>query len=252
MRLSSKHVFLVPSWPREHSQRQRIIKFTGFFFLYLLFLIFENARLTTKSRQEKRLASDLFFWKKVIEVNLDPHPNYSRHVERFLSIVLNVFRSKADGDLRLPKELRIYDANKDKLSIVLNSIDNGLAIHRSSTEIEQLNATEDDCFRYLLMLALVARDPMALCTAGLQLRLHSTSPSWLSRPVTAETHFGCKCALSHFPTHSHIRIDPEPRTAFIELSILCVVSSRTCHLASRPAARTFLHSANRFIDGYMA
>ena len=75
-------------------------------------------------------------------VNLDPHPHYPKQVERLLSIVLDVFPSKADEDPRLPKELRIYDANKDKLSTILNSVDNGLIVHRSSTDIEQPNATE--------------------------------------------------------------------------------------------------------------
>lgn len=172
-----------------------------------------------------------FFGRLSLETFLHTHrdvqsPGDLKQVDTCMRVFEDVFEMKAGGNQQLPMKLRTYNANKDKISIVLNKLDNGLILNRSSTGTEQYPATDDYCCQHVLILALAARDPVALCTTGPQLQIHPTFLSWLCRPSRPDSGIGYFHTLPRLPVQSQFRIDPEPSTAFIELSLVFVIILR--------------------------
>ncbi|KAF2874321.1 heterokaryon incompatibility protein-domain-containing protein [Massariosphaeria phaeospora] len=187
MRMGRDHVFLIPSVSNEEYGSKRFIRFTGALFFHMLVLA--NELPIIDSRQQARLRSllDLFRRKTLTGVQdsfavrhsttLSPIPRSTS----FISTITDVFAMKAGGDHRLPEYLRKLNANRDKTSIALNA--SGLPLALAPPSPLHRPHLEDECLRQLLLLALAARDPLALCTTGAPLQLHDGSISWLTRPT---------------------------------------------------------------------
>ena len=188
MRTGKDHVFLVPCYTDCESEEQIVIRFTGTFFLHMLFLAGEIH--TTEPEYYVKLQSfqDFFLGRKCMtgrsarslekpDTPQTPCPQPTS----LIRTTAEIFQMKAGGNPRLPEHLRILDANRDKTCIVVNASTLPLAL-APVNKFSRPN-TEDECMRSLLLVGLAARDPVALCTTGTPLQLHDGSTSWLSRPI---------------------------------------------------------------------
>ncbi len=115
-------------------------------------------------------------------------------------------------------ELREYDANQDKIPIVLNGIRNGLRLSRGSTPLLNRWATRNECYLQLLLLAMAASDPTVLCMLGKPLKLGSEGYdcSRLCEPSFEDLRMGIlrQEVLPQLAT-SRFLIDPGPLARWI-------------------------------------
>lgn len=88
----------------------------------------------------------------------------------------------AGGNPNIKGPERAKDAIKDKLSIVLNTMNTGLYC-------KGLRLTEDECYYHLVVIGLAARDPTTLLTNGRHLWLTEDKKilSWMQAPTVQET-----------------------------------------------------------------
>jgi hypothetical protein len=94
------------------------------------------------------------------------------------------------GDPNLEKELRACDARCGKISIVLNSVENGLSLKRDgSPEVLRRYFSDDECYRQLFTIAIAAGDPLALCCMGPPLKTGNEGSSWMCRPSVSSLSF---------------------------------------------------------------
>jgi hypothetical protein len=192
MESGQDHIFFVPCYSHEDGGLS-LLRFTGAFFLHLLALSCEVQ--STTPAQYTKICSlyDLFQRKSVlrrdatIAIHRPDTPQHATSDRRsFLPKVADIFQLQADGNSRLPEYLRRLDANREKMGIALNA--SGLPLAMTTADLFSRPNTEDECLRSLLLVALAARDPVALCTNGTPLRLHDGSTSWLSRPTPSDVH----------------------------------------------------------------
>ena len=114
MNMGPRHVFLILCQVRENFTSQRVIKLTGLFIYHLLDL----TREVNSDKLDLYLYS--FFTQLTLETVLRTHeyrqsPGHSKQDGPYIDKVADMFGLKGGGDPRLPENLRIYDANKDKL-----------------------------------------------------------------------------------------------------------------------------------------
>lgn len=134
--------------------------------------------------------------------------------------MLEAFNLGAGGNPKLPTEtLRTRDANRDRISIVLNLLGNGLKLkHKHDSELEEYSSV-DKCFRDLLVLAIGAGDPVALCTTGEPLGVGdgTLASTWLCRPNHSD--LGSAPEAEKLPEMSTdgIKIDPSPSVSWVQL-----------------------------------
>lgn len=160
----------------------------------------------------------------------------------YTRVFLEIFELEAGGDPRLCKELRKQDANEDKLSIVFNTIANGLLFRRPQiTGKTGPPATEDECCRKVLLLALAMGDPIVLCTTGRPLCLNAKG-SWLSWPEMNDVQDN----LPSFPS-SELSIDESEVTAFVKLDLFFLGQKSNQFWASQ----RYVEIAEHFIDTYI-
>lgn len=187
MRMSQSHVFLVPCYTQHEDEIQTIIRVTGAFFLHLLVLALEIIATMPTDRTKLRLLHDVFLQKVSLESGVtrpDTPQSFITHDASLVSTTTEIFNLQAGGNPRLPEYQRRLDANRDKMGIALNA--SGLPLALAPTNTFSRPNIEDECLRSLLLVALAARDPAALCTTGTPLRLHDGSISWLCRPITLD------------------------------------------------------------------
>ncbi|PVI05130.1 hypothetical protein DM02DRAFT_688097 [Periconia macrospinosa] len=197
MRLGTNHVFLV-SCPAAASYQGgqglcTVVRFTGHFLVHMLLLAAETTS-HIPSRQAQ-IQSLLHVFGRILQTelhhndsdtiqsNTSTKPSKALLVPNRVSLVptiTEVFQLKAGGNPRLPEHLRRLDANRDKISIALNIANFPLAL-KPIMKVQR-PSLEDETFRMLLLAALAAGDPLALCTTGTPLKLHDGSVSWLNRP----------------------------------------------------------------------
>lgn len=101
---------------------------------------------------------------------LQPNSSDIEKAESYTIHVREIFNLGAGGDPELPEGFRTCDANCDKISIVLNTMGNGLNLKQYAGEGLSRFASQDECYRQLLVLALAAGDPLVLCGLGKPLR----------------------------------------------------------------------------------
>ncbi|KAF2812166.1 uncharacterized protein BDZ99DRAFT_518025 [Mytilinidion resinicola] len=203
MRLGRTHVFLVPCRAASPDEPYTFIRFTGTFFLHMLTLSSEVIAILPDHQARKTALQQLFARRSLIyeqEAFLAQNPGADLpplpEPIVLVTMMADVFSMKAGGNPRLPERLRALDANRDKVSIVLNTA--GLPLALRPQKHTDPPFTEDVCLHALLLVGLAARDPVTLCTTGPPLRLPSPpSPSQNDNPY-----------LSHIPTHSNPSTTP--------------------------------------------
>ncbi|KAF1957059.1 hypothetical protein CC80DRAFT_411532 [Byssothecium circinans] len=202
MRMARRHVFLVPCLRHYGDEEEdeegvwTLVRFTGEFFAHMLRLASELSVGSISLGRQTRIQTLLqhFGARSSSTSIIITSPESTQHSLGSISIstspasliptISTIFPLHASGNPSLPPYLRRLDANRDKVSIILNTCDIPLAL-KPRTAFQRPDI-EDECLRQLLLLGLAARDPAALCTLGAPLRLCDGSVSWLCRPTSLD------------------------------------------------------------------
>ena len=161
------------------------------------------------------------------------------HHGNFSTVVAEVFGMEAGGDPRLPEEQREADARRDKVSIILNTMECGLALN-PRPKSGRVGMSKEDCYYSLLLLALAAGDPGALCSVGKPLRIpvqeaaHRRSyeiSCWLFEPTNVDAGLNNYKTLDRLPADSEYSTGFSHRHHFIKLD-LHLLSANNIHRAS--------------------
>jgi hypothetical protein len=192
MKMGQNHVFFLPCFSHYEDEVRTVIRFTGTFLLHLLVLAIEVHATAHPTLQRRVRSLHEFFYRQIVLKD-----NTSLGMQRpdtpqmqlpnrvaFIPTIAEIFQLQASGSHRLPEHTRQLDANHDKMSIALNA--SGLPLATTASNPLSRPNIEDECLRSLLLVALAARDPVALCTTGTPLRLHDGSISWLTRPTALD------------------------------------------------------------------
>lgn len=135
----------------------------------------------------------------------DPLPSYVIQIREIMEL-------GTGGNPSPPKDLRACDARCDKISIVLNSVSNGLNVKRGGESLK-IYSSDDECYRHLLTVAIAAGDPSALCCTG-QALMTETGKSWLCRPMTDSSLHNANLTLLSL---EGISLDDSPSSSWIQL-----------------------------------
>jgi hypothetical protein len=112
---------------------------------------------------------------------VDAEGSYTNHIREVMAL-------ETGGNPSLEGDLRLCDARCDKISIVLNSVGNGLSLKRDgSNEALRRYSSDDECYRQLFTMAVASGDPLALCCNGPPLKTGSQGSSWMCRPTVRAT-----------------------------------------------------------------
>ena len=207
MRLARDHIFLLPC-RTAGSFKRTVLRLTSSCIAHLLALAIEvpfDAKI-----ELLKPALHAFFRDRT-------QPSTAgttiAHHGNFTTVVSEVFGMEAGGDPRLPFEQREADARRDKVSIILNTMECGLAL-RHAPGSSRINMSKSDCYYSLLLLALAAGDPGALCSVGkpmLQISapesMRHTQPtvsSWLFEPTNVDAGLNNYKTLDRLPAISNI------------------------------------------------
>lgn len=189
---SARDLVFIVRCPSRGYEHPAVMRLTGAFVLHLLVLTCEV--LTTHSTNYDKIRSlhtslqqKTSLQKKATLAVREPGSwdNDAAQGRSFLSTIVDTFRLQASGNPSLPEYLRRLDANREKMAIALNASD--LPLARTAANTLSRPNLEDECLRTSLLVALAARDPVALCTTGTFLQLHDGSTSWLNRPTALNT-----------------------------------------------------------------
>jgi curved DNA-binding protein CbpA len=207
MRLARDHVFLLPCRTSDYGPFQRtVLRLTSECIAHLIALATEvpfDAKI-----ESLKPALHAFFRERT-----QPTSNgtdFTSHHGNFSTVVAEVFGMEAGGDPRLPEEEQEADARRDKVSIILNTMECGLALNTRSKH-GRVEMSKEDCYYSLLLLALAAGDPGALCSVGKPLRIpaqeavHRKSyqiSSWLFEPTNVDAGLNNYKTLDRLPTSS--------------------------------------------------
>ena len=200
MRLAREHIFLVPCQTRSRSGKS-VLRFTGKCLTHFLGLATEVP--FEQSIEAVKPALYAFFRDRS-KLPAHDHRLQSHH-GNFTTVVAEVFAMEAGGDPRIPEEQRAADARKDKISIILNTLECGLALQPRVRDPRIVLPTHE-CNYMLLLLALAARDPGALCSVGHPLRQlpFGAASSWLFEPTNVDSGLNNYRTLNRLPADSHV------------------------------------------------
>lgn len=234
MRLARDHVFLLPCRTAGNFKRT-VLRLTSSCIAHLLALATEvpfDAKI-----ELLKPALHAFFRDRT-----QPSTNgleVSSHHGNFTTVVAEVFGMEAGGDPRLPAEQREADARRDKVSIILNTMECGLAL-RHDLRSSRVGMSKEDCYYSLLLLALAARDPGALCSVGKPMHLAApesmqhTRPvvsSWLFEPTNVDAGLNNYKTLDRLPVDLNLSTGVSRGSHFIQLDLHLLSSNKT-HRAS--------------------
>jgi len=158
------------------------------------------------------------------------------HHGNFTTVVAEVFGMEAGGDPRLPEEQREADARRDKVSIILNTMECGLALNPR----HRVGMSKEECYYSLLLLALAAGDPGALCSVGKPMRIpvHETArrksyeiSCWQFEPTNVDAGLNNYKTLDRLPADSKYSTGFSHGHHFIKLD-LHLLSADNLHRAS--------------------
>lgn len=157
LRMGKQHAFLVRC--TDNSGRPAtVFRFDGGFLIHMICLAIEIPGQSNLTSIKVKLREQM----TVID-GISKRGQLNNHLDAFS----HIFKFDAGGDPKLPQQLRELDANRDKLTIVLNSIGSGLKLNYPLPEgMFKLLATHIGCFHIISLLALAANDPAVLCTSG--------------------------------------------------------------------------------------
>ncbi|OCL12179.1 hypothetical protein AOQ84DRAFT_312653 [Glonium stellatum] len=252
MRLGSSHVFLVPC-SSSSSDSYTFIRFTGAFFHHMLTLSSEVISSTPGHQIRKTTLQQLFGRRTLISerealVAQNPGVNFPPLPDPFIYVIMiaDVFHMKAGGNPRLPDHLRVLDANRDKISIVLNTSGHPLALKPYTDR--QPPSIEDECLRQLLIIGLATRDPVALCTTGPPIQRYNGQISWLRRPSPLDI-VSAGSSLPRFPSmETSISLGFGPTSEYIQLDLIFLGFSRQQRADSALIWQRHFRCASEFTD----
>lgn len=234
MRLAREHVFLLPC-RTAGSFKRTVLRLTSSCIAHLLALATEvpfDAKI-----ELLKPALHAFFRDRTQPS--DPGEEVVSHHGNFTTVVAEVFGMEAGGDPKLPASQREADARRDKVSIILNTMECGLAL-RHDARTAHLSMSKEDCYYSLLLLALAARDPGALCSVGKPMYLpqpegmqHSrpAASCWLFEPTNVDAGLNNYRTLDRLPANSRISTGTSRGAHFVTLD-LHILNPHNLHRAS--------------------
>lgn len=236
MRLARDHVFLLPCrTSTTGSYRRTVLRLTSSCIAHLLALATE-VPFDAKIELLKPALHAFFRDRTQPTITGD---DFTSHHGNFTTVVAEVFGMEAGGDPRLPEEQREADARRDKVSIILNTMECGLALN-SRHKLGRVGMSKEDCYYSLLLLALAAGDPGALCSVGKPMRLPVQEPThrkphaiscWLFEPTNVDAGLNNYKTLDRLPADSKYSTGFSHGHHFIELD-LHLLSADNLHRAS--------------------
>lgn len=151
--------------------------------------------------------------------------DFTPHHGNFSTVVAEVFGMETGGDPRLPELQREADARRDKVSIILNTMECGLAL-KPELRTSRVGLSKEECYYSLMLLALAARDPGALCSVGkpMQLIASEGSParrisSWLFEPTNVDAGLNNYRTLNRIAADSQISCGVSRGSHYIQLDL---------------------------------
>ncbi|KAK3615402.1 hypothetical protein LTR56_026610 [Elasticomyces elasticus] len=248
MRLARDHVFLIPCKSSGH--RTSVVRFTSSCLTHLLALAIE-----VPFEADIELVKPAVYAFFRDRSKLEPHEKHLHsHHGNFTTVTAEVFGMEAGGDPRIPARQRAADAMKDKISIILNTMECGLTLTAEMRDPgTPLNKSE--CHYMLLTLALAARDPGALCSVGPPMRLvqaNTNSPltptassTWLFEPTNVDSGLNNYRTLNRLPAGASIDAGLVLGEHYVQLD-LRFLTPATVHRGFDDAATMVL--AQHFLD----
>ncbi|KXL45440.1 hypothetical protein M433DRAFT_153567 [Acidomyces richmondensis BFW] len=234
MRLARDHVFLIPCKDSDSDIVSKVVRFTSHCFTHLMALA-----------TEVPFESDIELVKPPLHAffrdrsKLRPSEHLKHHHGNFTTVVAEVFGMEAGGDPRIPAKQRAADAMKDKISIILNTMECGLALTESMRH-PSMPLTKSECHYMLLILALAAQDPGALCSVGPPMRLvqadnisplsPNASSTWLFEPTNVDSGLNNYRTLNRLPASATITTGLELGEHYVQLDLKFLTTS-TAHTA---------------------
>lgn len=237
MRLARDHVFLLPC-RTAGSFKRTVLRLTSSCIAHLLALATEvpfDAKI-----ELLKPALHAFFRDRTQPS--EPGEEVISHHGNFTTVVAEVFGMEAGGDPKLPESQREADARRDKVSIILNTMECGLAL-RHDARSSHLSMSKEDCYYSLLLLALAARDPGALCSVGKPMYLpppeavrltRPAASSWLFEPTNVDAGLNNYRTLDRLPANSDLSTGVSRGSHFVQLD-LHILNPHNLHRASDDA-----------------
>ena len=222
MRLAQWHRFYIKC-PTIYPDKVMTFGFTGQFLWWLAGLASSLPAFSERMKIARQtIVQTLDFKQRLRQTIRLHHGEYASESNdtSYAMAMLEAFNLGAGGNPKLSTEtLRTRDANRDRMSIVLNLLGNGLKLkQKPDPDLEEYSSV-DKCFRDLLVLAIAAGDPVALCTTGEPLGVgdESLSSTWLCRPKHSD--LGSAPEAEKLPEMSTdgIVIDQSPSISWINL-----------------------------------
>jgi hypothetical protein len=140
------------------------------------------------------------------------------HHGNMSTVTAEVFLMEAGGDPRIPAEQREADARKDKMAIVLNTMECGLALNQKLRH-PSVRLSQEECVLDLLMLGMAAQDPGSLCAIGSPLHICSQHSSVLYTPTVADAGLNNSKTLQRLPEDCRLAISTSGPDHFIQLDL---------------------------------
>lgn len=218
MRLAKRHRFLI----RCASSSQRLLSFSDFFLAYLIMLS-AKCFLPGDGKAVRHMLERVFNYGRYMD-NLrqilrkaprEPISDETK-IEAYTTSIAEIFTLHAGGDPEAAN--REKDANIDRMTIVLNTMENGLSVKRFAAAQSPRLDGADNCQALLLLISLAAGDPTSLCTNGQPFKLNDAARnSWLRIPNYTDIGSGAMRSES-LPVMCQfdIKLDTSPGLAWIE------------------------------------
>ncbi|KAK3680289.1 hypothetical protein LTR78_000667 [Recurvomyces mirabilis] len=253
MRLARDHIFLVPCKSPGSWSGRNVVRFTTTCFTHLLALAIE---VPFEPDVEKIKPALYAFFRD--RSKLEPHERHLHsHHGNFTTVIAEVFGMEAGGDPRIPARQRAADALKDKVSIILNTMECGLAITQELRD-PRMHFTTAEAHYMLLTLALAAQDPGALCSVGPPMRLvqaDTNSPltptatsTWLFEPTNVDAGLNNYHTLGRLPADACIYTGLEMGEHYVQLDLKFLNRAEARHVHRADEDPDNLHFSRRFIE----
>lgn len=229
MRLAKHHIFLIPCKRTGTGGGRDVLRFNGKCIAHLLDLCIEVP--FEPDVESVKPALHAFFRDRAKMAENERQMRL--HHGNFSTVVAEVFAMEAGGDPRIPAEQRLSDARKDKISIILNTLECGLSLHeavRDPSDPRYHLPTDNQCFHDLSLLALAAQDPSALCSVGAPLPISENASSWLHVPTVADSGLNNFKTLERLPADEKFVTHTSGPEHYIQLNLK--ILKRRGHLAA--------------------
>jgi hypothetical protein len=242
MRLARDHIFLVPCQTAGFSPRRSVLRFTGKCLTHFLALATEVP--FERAIEDTKAALYAFFRDRSKLPASDFHMR--SHHGNFTTVVAEVFAMQAGGDPKIPEEQREADARRDKMSIILNTMECGLAL-APWLRNPRLSLPVHECNYMMLLLALAARDPGALTSVGKPLRQlpYGLASSWISAPTNVDSGLNNYRTPNRLPPNIKVLPSQQDGEHFVHLTLKFLDQSTALNPEQAPES---IKLANKIMD----